>query len=138
MSSHLVWSIIRNNNAFLSKKRNIDKPFSTEQGNLVNLNSYRFNGLVHKKSVAIVDGPKKKGFTVIYKKASKQKKPRQSTVKRTMKSGPRRSLFKLKRLLNKNKYRTDLTQAALRRASAVLRSQKPIVTKKVTKPKKAE
>lgn len=29
MSSHLVWSIIRNNNAFLVKKRNISKPFST-------------------------------------------------------------------------------------------------------------
>lgn len=66
-----------------------------------------------------------------------------------MKSGPRRSLYKLKRLLNANKYRTDLTkvslvkhcvivyynfivlfQAALRRASAVLRSQKPLPAKK--------
>lgn len=29
MSSHLIWSIIRNNNANLLKKRNISKPFST-------------------------------------------------------------------------------------------------------------
>ncbi|KAJ8940849.1 hypothetical protein NQ314_010552 [Rhamnusium bicolor] len=94
MSSHLVWGIIRNNNAFLMKKRNISKPFSTN-------------------------------------------KPRQGTVKRTMKSGPRRSLYKLKRLLNANKYRTDLTKAALRRASAVLRSQKPLPPKK-QKAKKTE
>ncbi|KAF2899365.1 hypothetical protein ILUMI_06808 [Ignelater luminosus] len=135
MSAHLVWSIIRNNNAFLAKKRNIDKPFSTEPNNLLNLNSYRYNGLVHKKSVGIVDTPDKKGFTVVYKKSNKQYKPRKSTVKRTMKAGPRRSLWKLKRLMNKNRYRTDLTKAALRRASAILRSQKPIRAKK-QRPKK--
>lgn len=33
-----------------------------------------------------------------------------SVVKRTMKAGPRRSLYKLKRLLKANKYRTDLTK----------------------------
>ncbi|XP_060535461.1 large ribosomal subunit protein eL28 [Cylas formicarius] len=135
MSAHLVWSIIRNNNAFLLKKRNISKPFSTEPNNLTNLSSYRYNGLVHKKSLSVVDAldkkGDKKGFTVIYKKAKKQRKPRQNLVKRTMKSGPRRSLYKLKRLLKANKYRTDLTKAALRRASAVLRSQrKPIASKK--------
>lgn len=54
-----------------------------------------------------------------------------------MKTGPRRSLYKLKRLLQKNKYRTDLTKAALRRASAVLKSQKPVPTKK-QKAKKPE
>jgi len=137
MSSHLVWGIIRNNNAFLLKKRNISKPFSTEPSNLTNLNSYRYNGLVHKKTISVVDAPDKKGFTVVYKKAKKNMKPRKNTVRVTMKAGPRRSLYKLKRLLNKNRYRTDLTKAALRRASAVLRSQKPIAAKK-QKAKKAE
>ncbi|KAJ8953369.1 hypothetical protein NQ318_023486 [Aromia moschata] len=74
MSSHLVWGIIRNNNAFLLKKRNISKPFSTESNNLTNVNSYRYNGLIHKKTVGIVDASDKKGFTVVYKKASKQVK----------------------------------------------------------------
>ncbi|CAG9771097.1 unnamed protein product [Ceutorhynchus assimilis] len=139
MSSHLVWGIIRNNNAFLLKKRNISKPFSTEGNNLTNLNSYRYNGLVHKKTVSVVDAADKKGFTVVYKKNKKQNKPRQNLVKRTFKSGPRRSLYKLKTLLKSNKYRTDLTKAALRRASAVLRSQRPQPAKKVKakKPVKA-
>ncbi|KAL1517776.1 hypothetical protein ABEB36_001499 [Hypothenemus hampei] len=138
MSSHLVWSIIRNSNAFLLKKRNISKPFSTERNNLTNLNSYRYNGLVHKKSLAITDAADKKGFTIAYKKAKKQNKPRQNIVKRTFKSGPRRSLYKLKTLLQANKYRTDLTKAALRRASAVLRSQRPVKPRKLKAKKAAE
>lgn len=43
-----------------------------EPNNLTNLSSYRYNGLVHKKTVGIVDAPDKKGFTVVYKKSSKQ------------------------------------------------------------------
>lgn len=39
---------------------------------MTNLNSYRYNGLIHKKTVGIVDAPDKKGFTVVYKKARKQ------------------------------------------------------------------
>ncbi|KAJ9584527.1 hypothetical protein L9F63_021137 [Diploptera punctata] len=128
MSAHLTWMIIRNNNSYLVKKRDIKKPFSTEPNNLNNLSSFRYNGLVHKKSVGIVAAPDNKGFTVVYKKAKAA--PAKSVVKRTMKTGPRRSLYKLKRLLNANKYRTDLTKAALRRASAVLRSQRPLPVKK--------
>lgn len=48
------------------------KTWFQEPNNLTNLNSYRYNGLIHKKSVGIVDAPDKKGFTVVYKKASKQ------------------------------------------------------------------
>nr|CAJ17401.1 ribosomal protein L28e [Carabus granulatus] len=137
MSAHLSWMIIRNNNAFLLKKRNISKPFSTEPSNLTNLNSFRYNGLIHKKTVGIVEPKDKKGFTVVYKKANKQNKPRRATITRTMKSGPRRSLHKLRRLMDKNSYRKDLTKVALRRASAILRSQKPLPVKK-QRTKKAE
>ncbi|KZC04680.1 PREDICTED: 60S ribosomal protein L28 [Dufourea novaeangliae] len=136
--SHLNWMIIRNNNAFLLKKRNINKPFSTEPNNLPNLSSYRYSGLIHKKSVGIVNAPDKKGFTVVYKKARAANKPAKATVKVTMKAGARRSLYKLKRLLTKNKYRVDLAKVALRRASAVLRSQKPLPAKKIRTTKKAD
>jgi len=68
MSAHLTWLIIRNNNAYLLKKRNIKKPFSTEANNLTNLSSFRYSGLIHKKSVGIVPAPDK-GFTVVYKKS---------------------------------------------------------------------
>lgn len=81
-----------------------------EPNNLTNLSSYRYSGLVHRKSVGIVDTPDKKGFTVVYKKAKSVNKPAKATVKRTMKAGARRSLYKLKTLLKKNKYRVDLTK----------------------------
>lgn len=138
MSSHLNWMIIRNNNAFLLKKRNIKKPFSTEPNNLTNLSSYRYSGLVHSKTVGIVDTPDKKGFSIVYKKAKFTRKPSKATVRITMKAGARRSLYKLKRLVTANKYRVDLTKVALRRASAVLRSQKPLPAKKTRTTKKTD
>ncbi|XP_049780433.1 60S ribosomal protein L28 [Schistocerca cancellata] len=130
MSSHLSWMIIRNNNAYLLKKRNINKPFSTEPNNLINVSSYRFSGLIHRKSVGLVAAPDSKGFTVVCKKFKASHKPAKSVTKRTMKAGPRRSLYKLKRLLKANRFRSDIRKAALRRASAVLRSQKPLPVKK--------
>lgn len=134
-----------------------------ECNNLTNQSSYRYSGLVHRKNVGIVDNPDKKGFSVVYKKAKAVNKPAKATVRSTMKAGARRSLYKLKTLLTKNKYRVDLTkvcesivtnssnsilglmlsteyvlQAALRRASAVLQSQKPLPAKKTRTTKKAD
>ncbi|KAL1400441.1 hypothetical protein pipiens_007433, partial [Culex pipiens pipiens] len=116
-SSHLNWLIIRDHNAFLLKRRNIRKPFSTEPNNLTNLSSYRYSGLVHKKSLGIV--PADKGISVVYKRPKYQTKPAKATVKVTLKHKPRRALKKLKNIINGNRYRRDLRQAALRRASAL-------------------
>jgi len=77
---------------------------------LTNLSSYRYSGLIHRKSVGVIDTPDKKGFTVVYKKAKAVNKPAKANVKSTMKAGARRSLHKLKTLLKKNKYRVDLTK----------------------------
>ena len=133
-SSHLNWLIIRNNNSFLLKKRDVKKPFSTESNNLTNVSSYRYSGLVHKKTVGVVPSVDQKGFVVVLKKGKNAQKPVKNTVRIKMTAGPRRSLKKLRHLLVGNKYRKDLTQAAVRRASAIIRSQKTSVqTKKVKK-----
>ena len=39
-----------------------------EPNNLNNLSSFRYNGLIHKKSVGIVSTPDNKGFTLLRKK----------------------------------------------------------------------
>lgn len=145
-SSHLNWLVVRQWNAFQLKKTNIPKPFSAvsclvllsssghsltlvfslplqEPGNLMNVSSYRYSGLVHKKSVNVVAADKK-GFTLVYKKTRNVNKPAKNVAKVTFKAGPRRSLGKLKKQLTSMKYRKDLTKAALRRASAILQSQK--------------
>ena len=140
-SSHLNWLIVRQHNAFQLKKTNIPKPFSSEPGNLMNVSSFRYSGLVHKKTVNVVPADKK-GFTLVYKKTKNVNKPAQNTAKIIFKAGPRRSLGKLKKQLTNMKYRKDLTKAALRRASAILRSQKVAAKKpapaKVGATKKAE
>ena len=103
------------------------------------LNSFRYNGLIHKKSVGIVEGPKKKGFRVLQKRVKCQNKPGKAVVQTTMKAGPRRSLYKLKRLIRGTNYRRDLLKLSLQRASALLRAQKRtarIETKNQKKPSK--
>merc|ERR1711993_37443 len=95
MSSDIAWAITKNNSAYLLKKRNCPKPFSTDPMNLTNKHCKRFVGLVNKKALAIAPASDNKGFTV------------------TMKAGPRRSLHKVKALIVKQRYRKDLTKAAM-------------------------
>ena len=67
MSSDIAWAITRNNSAFLLKKRNCPKPFSTDPMNLTNKHSQRYTGLVNKKAVAVAPAADNKGFTVTIK-----------------------------------------------------------------------
>ncbi|MCP6199000.1 60S ribosomal protein L28, partial [Klebsiella pneumoniae] len=82
---------------------------------MTNLHSFRYNGLIHKKAVGVVENPDRKGFTVVYKKAKATRKPAKNLIRRPFKAGARRSLYKVKRLLKANHYRTDLCKATLRR-----------------------
>ncbi|CAG7717053.1 unnamed protein product, partial [Allacma fusca] len=40
----------RNNNCFLKRVRNVKQPFSTEPNNLTNKSSFRYSGLVQRKT----------------------------------------------------------------------------------------
>ncbi len=46
VSADVAWAVIRNNSAFLLKKRGVKKAFSTEPCNLTNVNSQRYIKLV--------------------------------------------------------------------------------------------
>ncbi|AWP15471.1 60S ribosomal protein L28 isoform 3 [Scophthalmus maximus] len=59
-----------------------------------------------------------------------QHKPAGSYEKITINKNSRATLNSLRHIIRKNKYRKDLRMAALRRASAILKSQKPVVVKK--------
>merc|ERR1712029_615032 len=111
------------------KKRNCPKPFSTDPMNLTNKHSQRYTGLVNKKAVAVAPAADNKGFTVTIKggKGSKVAKGKQTV---TMKSGPRRSLHKVKALIVKQRYRKDLSKAAMKRAAVIVRSQNPATPKR--------
>jgi len=132
-SPELNWLIIRNNNAFLKKVRNVRQPFSIEPNNLTNKSSFRYSGLVPRKTVGITPAADKKGFDVTLKNVKGQRKPAKMYTQTKMRqTGQRRALKKLRNMLVKNNYRKDLTKAALIRASAILKSQKP-KTKKTKK-----
>jgi len=130
MSADLQWMVIRDCSSYIVKKRNISKPFSKEPNNLKNLNSFRYNGLVHKKVLGVEPAPDGKGVVLVHKKTKNLNKPAKSMVRTTLKHGPRKSLNSVRRFVRCNKYRKDLKMAALRRASAILRSQRPVLIKK--------
>uniref|UniRef100_H3C370 Large ribosomal subunit protein eL28 n=1 Tax=Tetraodon nigroviridis TaxID=99883 RepID=H3C370_TETNG len=129
MSSHLQWMVIRNCSSFLIKRNG--QTYSTEPNNLKARNSFRFNGLVHKKTVGVQPAADGKGIVVVLKKRKTgQNKPATSYEKITINKNSRATLSSLRHIISKNKYRKDLRMAALRRASAILKSQKPVVVKK--------
>merc|ERR1712066_577506 len=119
--------------SFLLKKRGVKKPFSTEACNLTNRNSQRYNGLVNSKAVGVSAAADNKGFVLTTRRSKNAFKPGKSMVNTTTKAGARRSLHKVKAVLNKQRYRKDLTKAALRRAALIARSQKPLPARKGAK-----
>lgn len=132
MSVDLAWAITRNNSAFLLKKRGCPKPFSTDPLNLTNKHSQRYTGNVNKKAVAVAPAEDGKGFTVTIK-GGNSFKPAKAKTSVKMTDGPRSSLHKVKAMIVKQRYRKDLTKAAMRRAAVIIRSQKPLPARKGTK-----
>ncbi|XP_048372277.1 60S ribosomal protein L28 [Sphaerodactylus townsendi] len=128
MSAHLQWMIVRNCSSFLIKRNK--QTYSTEPNNLKARNSFRYNGLIHRKTVGVEPAADGKGVVVVLKKRAGQRKPATTYEKITINKNARATLNSLRHIIRKNNYRKDLRMAALRRASAILRSQKPVVVKK--------
>jgi large subunit ribosomal protein L28e len=80
---------------------------------LTNRSSFRYTGLVQRKTVGVNPSPDKKGFTVVLKKIKGQRKPAKSyNVIKMRQPGFRRPLKKLRNILTKNSYRKDLTKVS--------------------------
>ncbi|KAK7084044.1 60S ribosomal protein L28 [Halocaridina rubra] len=124
MSADLCWQIIRNNHAYLLKKRNVYKSFSTEPNNLKNVNSLRYNGFCRRKVLGVDPAPGGKGVVLTYKVPKYKRKPAKSLIRTQLKGGPRRALNSIRRFVKNGNYRKDLKKAALRRASAIFKSQR--------------
>ena len=90
-------------------------------------NSFRFSGLVQQKTVGVAPSADGKGVVLTTKKTTHRNKPAKNSNKVTFQnaSGPRRVLGKIRTTLRQSRYRRDLKTAALRRASALLRAQRP-------------
>ncbi|KAL1921587.1 uncharacterized protein VTP21DRAFT_11303 [Calcarisporiella thermophila] len=123
MSADLVWQIIKANNSFLVKRAGVE--FSSEPGNLKNLNSYKYSGLANEKVVSIEANASGKGAVLSTKKKGKANHPSKGIQKAPLTKGIRRSALSVTNVVARSGYRPDLHKAALARVSAIYASQKP-------------
>ena len=113
MSADLQWAIIRNNSAFIVKS--LGTTLSRDPNNLTNKNAFNATSVVNKKIVGIRAAEK----GVIMTTKSKGK-----LIETRMSRGSRRTMKAIKAATVGSSYRPDLADAAMRRASALIRSQK--------------
>merc|ERR1712183_1094854 len=116
------WMIMRNNHAFLLKRNK--REFSKEPNNLKSKNNFRYNGLVHKKTIGIEASDNNQGVVLVTQKKKCHNKPGSSLTRVQLKGANRTVLNKVRRTILKNGYRKDLKMAALRKAAAIMKSYK--------------
>ena len=119
MAADLQWAIIRNNSCFIVKS--LGTTLSREPNNITGINSFKANGLVNKHVV---------GVTAADKGVVLSTKAKGSLTRATLSRGGRRSIKTIRAATSGSHYRADLTEAAVRKAAAIIRSQK---NKSVTK-----
>uniref|UniRef100_A0A8D2GT37 Large ribosomal subunit protein eL28 n=1 Tax=Urocitellus parryii TaxID=9999 RepID=A0A8D2GT37_UROPR len=106
MSAHLQWMVVRNCSSFLIKRNK--QTYSTEPNNLKARNSFRYNGLIHRKTVGVEPAADGKGVVVVMKRRSGQRKPATNYVRTTINKNARATLSSIRHMIRKNKYRPDL------------------------------
>merc|ERR1711990_865636 len=75
-SSDVVWGIIRKNSSFLVKRNFLE--LSSEPGNLMNKNSFKYSGLANAEAVDIQDN--EKGITFSRKNKKNANQPKRNNV----------------------------------------------------------
>merc|ERR1712134_240903 len=114
MSQAVVWSIVRQNHAYLVKsKRNGGVQFSKHPANLKNKNTLKYSGIANAKTVSIQAGKDGKGVVL---KRGKQ------TVEFGAHKGQRNIVVKATNVVARSN--PALKGAAQKRISAIVRSQK--------------
>jgi len=129
MSADIQWMIIRNNSSFLMKRKHMPT-LTKEPNNLKGRNSFRYNGLVQKKTVGIEPAASGKGVVLVTRTGGSMRKPAKNYKRTELKRNSRSTIKTISRTLFSGRYRKDLKMCAVRRACALLRSQKPVIVKK--------
>ncbi|XP_055349109.1 60S ribosomal protein L28-like [Paramacrobiotus metropolitanus] len=125
MSADLVWQIIRNNHAFLKRQRGVCKTFSKEPGNLKGINSPRLNGIANRNVFAIQPAAAgTKGLVFTTSRPIGSRKVKQNNRRSNLKRGARPSYRTIRNSLRGAGAPRKIRSLALRRASAILSSQR--------------
>merc|ERR1711934_235268 len=117
MSQQVVWSIVRQNHAYLVKSRKSGGvQFSKHPGNLKNKNTLKYSGIANNNAISIQAGADSKGNPTVVLKSGK-------TVATWGKHrGQRMTVLKAGNAVGK--MNPALRGAARKRVSAIIRSQK--------------
>jgi large subunit ribosomal protein L28e len=140
LSSDLIWELTRGTSSTLVKRKQAGGvSFSRDPFNLRNQYSRKFEGLVADKAIGIQAG-EDGGVTVLIKKAGKANSPASAIQKSTIPASrsTRKTYSAIVNQTTKRSYRPDLRQAAVARASAIRKSQKPVKEQKPAKPRGAK
>lgn len=113
MAAELQWAIIRNNSSFIVKS--LGTTLARDPNNLTGTNSFKANGLVNKNVVGIKAADKGAILTI---------KSKEKLTSITLSRGGRRTIKSIRAATEGSHYRADLTDFAVRKASAIIRSQK--------------
>nr|QZX63206.1 NADPH-dependent diflavin oxidoreductase 1 [Halisarca dujardinii] len=129
MSSQLQWLCIRNSSCFAVRRKSCGRvAFSTEPNNVANKHAYKYSS-VQKKTVGVNSAPDNKGVVLVTKRTKYVRRPAKMFVTTRLARDGRRAFRSIRRNLGKSGYRRDLIEPAVRRASALLASQKPRKTR---------
>lgn len=136
VSRDLLWILTSNNNANMFKRTGIKKRFSKDPLNPKGVQSFQNAGTLQDRAVNVQPDPSGKGVVLVYKNRRHRRSPGKNLHRVSLKKSAGRTLETIKRFVNKNRYRRDLKTALLRRASAILLSQKKPAVKVAGKGKK--
>merc|ERR1719482_1093642 len=108
-SSDLLWQITRNNSSFLVKRNGLQ--MSSEPGNLMNKNSFKFSGIANHETVDVADN--EKGITFTRKNKANASKPARNFLAQDLKKDFRKVAKTIISKTQGSNYRKDLSGPAL-------------------------
>lgn len=124
VSRDLRWMLTKNTSCHAVKIRNYPKALSKDPLNPKGIHLPRFSSSIQTRAVTVRGSAKKPGVTLVYKKKSAIRQPANQLVRVFIRKDPRSTLRSIKNTLKNMKgYRKDLKMVALRRASAIMKSQ---------------
>ena len=124
VSRDLLWIATKDFNAHMFKRKGIRKVFSTDPLNPRGFQTFANAGALQPKALNVLPHPSGRGVQLVYKKKTVVTKPSKSLVKVPLTHSAGKTIKTIKNFCNKTRYRRDLKTVALRRASAILRSQR--------------
>jgi large subunit ribosomal protein L28e len=131
-SPELVWALLKKQNRFVIKRNGVT--FSTEPGNVRNLNKFKYSGLAPKKIVSVEPGPRSH-IILSYKRKGRGHKPATQFIRIVLKKDPRRVNHAVRHYVRR--YRPDLLRDILARVTRIRAVQKARLSRGETKTKAA-